>query len=107
LQAVRLLKTIAFSQGGWSCVLMSKIAAEIVALEQDTSTDRAQKDGSNVTDSQTLADVENVPHSSSSLIHDVRIGSWNTSTNAIRLRCQQWTKDGGVKIFYHDMDISR
>jgi hypothetical protein len=107
LQAVRLLNTIPFSQGGWSCVLMSKIAAEIVALEQDASTDRFLKDGFVVTDTQTFAGVETSPQSSSKLIHDVRISSWNTSTNAIRLRCQQWTDDGGETTFYHDMDISR
>ncbi|CAN9093445.1 unnamed protein product [Alternaria alternata] len=107
LQAVRLLNTIPFSQGGWSCLLMSKIAAEIVTLEQDALTDRFLKDGLNATDTQTFAGVETCPQSSSKLIHDVRISSWDTSTDTVSLRCQQWTDDGGVITFYHDMIISR
>jgi hypothetical protein len=107
LQAVRLLNTIPFSQGGWSCLLMSKIAAEIVTLEQDASTDHFLKDGFDVTDTQTFAGVETSPQSSSKLIHDVRISSWDTSTDTVSLRCQQWTDDGGVITFYHDMIISQ
>ena len=86
---------------------MSKIAAEIVTLEQDAFIDRFLKDGFDVIDTQTFAGVKTSPQSSSKLIHDVRIGSWNVSTNTIRLRCQQWTDDGGVITFYHDMIISR
>ena len=86
---------------------MSKIAAEIVALEQDASTDPFLKDGFDVTDTQTFAGVETSPQSSSKLIHDVRISSWDASTDTVSLRCQQWTDDGGVTTFYHDMVISK
>ncbi|KAL1793805.1 hypothetical protein ACET3X_007226 [Alternaria dauci] len=89
LQAVRLLNTIPFGQGGWSCMLMSKIAAGIVALEQGASTDPFLKDGFDVIDTQSFTGVESPPHTFSKLIHD------------------QWTDDGGATAFYHDIVISR
>jgi hypothetical protein len=86
---------------------MSKIAAEIVTLEQDAFTARLMKDDFDVTDTQTFAGLETCPQSSSKLIHDVRISSWDASTDTVSLRCQQWTGDGGVTTFYHDMVISK
>jgi hypothetical protein len=107
LQAVRLLDFISINQGGWSSMMMVKIATEVMALEQDACTDRLQSDDFHFTDIPTISDVETLPHRSLNLIHDVRIGSWDASANILSLFCKQRTGDGVLETFHHDIKISR
>ena len=97
LQAIRLLNAISFNYSGWSSTLMSKIATEVMALEQDISND---KDHSHSTD------ISSLPRSSLNLIHEVRISSWETLTTVVRLRCQKWIGDGETKTFHYDIKLS-
>ncbi|KAJ4312884.1 hypothetical protein N0V94_007224 [Neodidymelliopsis sp. IMI 364377] len=107
LHAVRLLDVISLNQSGWSSTLMVKIATKVMTLEQDASTDRSQCEDFHFTDIPTVGDVETLPGPSSNLIHDIRVGSWDTSANTMSLLCKQSTGDGKVKTVHHYVEISR
>lgn len=108
LQAARLLGVIPGSQGVWSCTSLAKIATEVIALEKIGCSDSSKaEDDFTLTEIPTLGAVGCVPTLNTTLIHEVRVGSWDASPDWLILRCEQWTDDSELRIFHHYIRKSR